>query len=70
MTADDHVYLIEKIMGGILGDIDLDRSVTFDDFLLLSSQFGKNNASYADGDLNGDALVNFDDFLVLSQNFG
>ena len=70
VTADDHVYLIEGIMGGILGDIDLDRSVTFDDFLLLSSQFGKSDANYADGDLNGDALVNFDDFLLLSGNFG
>ena len=57
-------------MQKILGDIDLDGSVTFDDFLVLAEEVGKVDAGWAEGDLSGDAKVDFDDFLLLAENFG
>lgn len=49
------------------GDLDGDGSVTFADFLLLSANFGVQDAAVGDVDCNG--MVDFADFLVLSQNF-
>ena len=52
------------------GDLDFDDALTFADFLVLSSNFGKTaDAVYADGDLNVDGSVNFSDFLILSEAF-
>ena len=51
------------------GDINNDGTVGFSDFLLLSSNFGRVDASPSDGDLNDDGKVDFADFLILSQNF-
>ena len=57
-------------LNGLLGDLDGDGNVAFADFLILSANFGKESASYAQGniDLRGD--VSFADFLTLSSNFG
>lgn len=52
------------------GDIDLDGSVDFNDFLDFSSNFGLQNATWDDGDFDGDGLVGFNDFLLLSNYFG
>lgn len=52
------------------GDADGDGTVGFSDFLILSSNFGKNDQSFADGDFDADGQVTFADFLVLSANFG
>ncbi len=53
------------------GDIDQDGYVGFDDFDILSANFGNpgNNAP-GSADLNNDAFVGFDDFDILSANFG
>ena len=52
------------------GDANSDGSVAFDDFLVLSVNFGRKDAVWADGDFNNDAEVNFADFLILAANFG
>lgn len=51
----------------VLGDIDGNGVVEFADFLILSSNFGKETDQ---GDLNSDGRVDFADFLLLADNFG
>ena len=53
-------------------DLDLDGSVGFSDFLILSANFGRTDedVSYSEGDIDGDGQVQFSDFLILSANFG
>ena len=52
------------------GDADGNGEVGFADFLLLSSNFGKQvDAVWAEGDFNEDGNVSFEDFLILSANF-
>jgi len=53
------------------GDANLDGFVNFADFLMLSTNFGKEvDAVWADGDFNGDERVDFADFLLLAEEFG
>jgi|GEM_PF-2789600 len=52
------------------GDANNDGQVGFDDFLILSTNFGQQNARWIDGDFDGDAHVAFSDFLGMSENFG
>ena len=66
----DADYLIEGRMNTRRGDFDLSGEVGFADFLLLSANFGKQNAKWEDGDADGNNEVNFADFLLLSANFG
>ena len=54
----------------IPGDADGNGLVEFADFLILSSNFGRTNATNADGDFDGSGTVDFADFLLLSANFG
>ena len=52
------------------GDLDGNGDVSFDDFLVLSANFGQGAASYADGNIDLMDGVAFADFLILSDNFG
>ena len=54
------------------GDLDLDGTVAFADFLILSSNFGSSDQGgvYTNGDIDLDGTVAFADFLALSANFG
>lgn len=52
------------------GDVDENGLVEFSDFLILSNNFGRENASWSDGDFDGDGSVLFADFLALAANFG
>ena len=55
----------------LIGDASLDDEVAFEDFLILSANFGKEtDAIWQDGDFNEDGSVDFADFLLLSANFG
>jgi hypothetical protein len=56
-------------LGSLVGDIDLDGSVGFADFLTLSDNFG-GAGGYAEGDFDCDGDVAFSDFLILSSAFG
>lgn len=57
-------------LGTVPGDLDGDGVVAFADFLVLSTNFGKDEASYADGDIDLSGGVDFADFLILADNFG
>jgi hypothetical protein len=50
-------------------DIDKSGSVDFQDFLLLSGQFGQSGPSLS-ADMDGSGTVDFQDFLILSGEFG
>ena len=52
-----------------LGDADFSGKVGFEDFLILSGNFG-NPGAYTQGDFNADGQIGFPDFLLLSGNFG
>jgi uncharacterized delta-60 repeat protein len=49
------------------GDLNGDRAVSIADFIILSSNFGKTNASCSDGDINYDGEVGIADFIELSS---
>jgi hypothetical protein len=52
-----------------IGDLNVDGTVGFSDFLILSSNFGHDVDSHLEGDLDCDGTVGFGDFLELSANF-
>jgi hypothetical protein len=55
----------------LTADLDGDGQVNFKDFLILSSNFGKDvDAAFADGDVNSDGAIDLADFLALSDEFG
>ena len=60
---------ILKVVGEDLpdGDVNGDLEITVEDFLALSANFGKRNASRRDGDLDNDDEVTVRDFLILSR---
>ena len=51
------------------GDVDGDRQVLFEDFLVMAANFGL-ESDWTGGDFTGDGMVLFQDFLELSANFG
>ena len=65
----DRVHWVEILKETFFGDVDLDGSVGFGDFLTMSANFGQ-NGGWAQGDMNGDQEIGFADFLQLSGNFG
>lgn len=50
-------------------DFNRSGAVTFDDLLILASNYGLSGRTAAQGDANGDGSVNFDDLLLLAQSF-
>jgi hypothetical protein len=52
------------------GDVDLNGSVEFADFLVLSENFGLEGGGWATADFDLDNVVAFADFLLLSEYFG
>ena len=64
-------YLVPSIEPLLPGDIDGNGSVDFEDFLIISANFGMMvDPTGTSGDINGNGIVDFSDFLVLSRNFG
>lgn len=56
---------------GLFADLDGSGTVDFVDFLILSSNFGRDaEVVFADGDVTGDGMVDLADFLALSADFG
>ena len=51
------------------GDLNGDRRLTIEDFLVLSSNFGSIEATEEEGDLDGNGKVDVIDFLELSKQF-
>jgi hypothetical protein len=54
---------------GLLGDASNDGVVNFNDFVILSQNFGK-AGGWSEGNFVGSGMVDFNDFVVLSQHFG
>ena len=53
------------------GDMDGNGSVDFDDFVILSNNFGSTSGvDHTSGDIDCNGAVDFDDFVILSNNFG
>ena len=69
ISENDIAVWVEGLKGTQLGDTDLNGSVDFEDFLVLSEHFGT-AGGWGDGDFTGDGRVDFSDFLALSVNFG
>lgn len=65
----DRLVWIELLAGTQLGDVDLDGTVDFTDFLTLSASYEK-TGGWSDGDFNGNGQVEFGDFTDLISNFG
>lgn len=53
----------------LLGDLNLNRSVGFEDLLLLARRFNTTGFWYQ-GDVTYDGLINFSDMLALGRNYG
>lgn len=64
---DGQLYL--RSHGVVLGDLNMNGSVSFEDFLRLSANYGS-DGGWADGDITGDGKIQFDDFLLLAAHFG
>ena len=69
LDLDDHTYWVADLKHTWMGDADLDGSVNFADFLVLSGNFGQ-EGGWAHGDFDNSGDVQFADFLLLSSNFG
>jgi len=54
----------------VIGDLNLDGTVSISDFIDLASNFNASNASWDMGDLNYDGNVSISDFIDLAANFG
>ncbi len=66
---DDLAFWISDLRGTLPGDANLDGSVLFQDFLILSENF-TGEGGWGEGNFTTDTSVNFPDFLILSRNFG
>lgn len=69
MNEADRVTWVETLAGTHFGDANLNNTVDFADFLLLSDNFGQ-SGGWESGDFDGNGEVDFSDFLVLSSHFG
>jgi len=70
LDPDDLTVLVEEILHTRFGDANLDGEVQFDDFVLLAINFGRAEATWADGNFDFDNEVNFSDFVLLALHFG
>ena len=48
----------------LIGDLDGNGTVGFEDFTILAANFGRSDVASEDGDLNADSIVDFDGFLA------
>jgi hypothetical protein len=56
----------------LTGDLNRDRTVNFDDLLLLAQNYGQTGRTFSQGnvDYSADGRVGFDDLLLLAQRYG
>lgn len=56
----------------LMADADRDRSVDFDDLLMLAQNYGQTGRTFSQGNFSysADGVVNFDDLLLLAQRYG
>ena len=69
--ADFDFYITDDSMLSTgFGDHDLNMIVNFNDFVVLSNNFGVTPTGWGQGNGNTDDTTNFNDFVRLSNNFG
>jgi hypothetical protein len=51
------------------GDADRNRTVNFNDLVLLARNFNQSGRTFSQGDFNYDGVVNFSDLVILARNF-
>jgi len=54
------------------GDVNHDRTVNFDDLLIVAQNYGQSNRTFSQGNVDNspDGLVNFSDLLIIAQQYG
>jgi T5SS/PEP-CTERM-associated repeat protein len=57
------------VFSALLGDANVDGTVNFSDFVILSQNFG-NPGTWHKANFNSSATIDFNDFVILSQHFG
>lgn len=72
-----HAFAVTYDAGGVHvtsalpGDVNLDRSVDFDDLLILAQQYGNGTGqTWTTADFTGDGATGFDDLLIFAQRYG
>jgi len=63
-------WIYTEVPMAMPGDVDGNNEITFADFLILSMNFGKQDAGRADGDLDGNGEVDNLDVEIFTANFG
>jgi hypothetical protein len=63
--GDQHLFMRPTV----IGDLNLDGSVSIADFIELAAHFNQTSARWQDGDVNYDNTVSVADFLELAANF-
>ena len=58
------------LVAALPGDASLNDIVNFEDFALLSNNFGLLDTCWDQGNFNLDQVTNFEDFAILSNHFG
>lgn len=66
--AADHSFSFHVLAG----DVNRDRTVNFDDLLILAQNYGQSGRTFSQGnvDYSADGAVGFDDLLLLAQRYG
>ena len=71
MTSEANFGITRSIDAGVFfADVSGNGDIDFGNFLILSANFGKEDASWVDGDFDENGVVAFSDFLILSSRFG
>ena len=66
----DFEFMITFLLGTGIGDVTLNNIVNFEDFSVLSNNFGADDTGWAQGNVNLDSTTNFEDFVGMANNFG
>ena len=69
ITSADRSLWIDELALTLVGDLDLNATVDFADFVVLSTHFGQ-AGGWAAGDFDGSGRIEFPDFLLLAENYG
>ena len=69
VTTSDGRDAVLADLNSLPGDLNGDAEVNFEDFLILSANFGQ-SGTYVEGNIDLENGVDFADFLALSANFG
>ena len=59
---------VVAILSTVQGDGDLNRTINFQDFVLLSTNLSAIESGWAQGNFNLDDIINFTDFVALANN--